>query len=159
MGKRGKQPRHWRLILVYRHNGAKRVGSLRRAYSEYRKEKQLPYRCDKEGCMFHDPQSGVFKNGKPFWCDAEVPLIVDHIRANTRDNRPENLRLLCPNCAFQLPTHGAKNKNMQGKVDEWGYTWKRPDGRLDCVYFPSGGVEVRGSAETSAKPNPQKPEK
>ncbi|MFJ5833834.1 HNH endonuclease [Streptomyces sp. NPDC093089] len=27
-----------------------------------------------------------------------LPLGVDHIDGNRRDNRPENLRSLCPNC-------------------------------------------------------------
>jgi hypothetical protein len=144
--RRGKKPKHWKEILLCRHKGPKRLGSVRRAYFEYRKEHGIPIRCDIEKCQFHDPNSVYFQNGKPFWLDAEVPLIVDHIRANTRDNRPENLRLVCPNCAFQLPTHGGRNKNTRIQEDAWGYIWKVPGGKVDCVYFASGGLKVGGSA-------------
>lgn len=39
----------------------------------------------------------------------KVPLIADHINGLWQDNCEENLRLVCPNCASLMPTHGALN--------------------------------------------------
>jgi hypothetical protein len=40
----------------------------------------------------------------------KLPLHVDHVDGDFRNNRPENLRLLCPNCHALTPTYGALNR-------------------------------------------------
>lgn len=45
------------------------------------------------------------------WRGGHMALILDHINGIANDNRLENLRIVCPNCAATLDTHcGRKNK-------------------------------------------------
>jgi ribosomal protein S27AE len=39
------------------------------------------------------------------WMGNKISLILDHINGDPKDNRIENLRILCPNCNAALPTH------------------------------------------------------
>ncbi len=49
------------------------------------------------------------------WRGQAMSLILDHINGVPTDNRLENLRIVCPNCAATLDTHcGRKNRLERG---------------------------------------------
>ena len=67
----------------------------------------------KSWCQHNLPQvcecgTGLLWNGKP------LRLQVDHRDGNRRNNRRENLRMLCPNCHTQTDNWGVKNASPEG---------------------------------------------
>lgn len=58
-------------------------------------------------------EQGTFKCdlcGIVEWYGKTMSLIMDHIDGQFWNNELDNLRLVCPNCASLLPTHGGRNK-------------------------------------------------
>ena len=88
------------------YTGAKRK-RLRRQYLAWRAENNLPNRCDNPECMLHTNK--ILWNGK--W----LPLSVNHANGISSDDRPKNLRLLCPNCDFQVKATQRKIRAAQKK--------------------------------------------
>ena len=44
------------------------------------------------------------------WNGRSIVLEMDHINGDHKDNHPNNLRMICPNCHSQTDTYKAKNK-------------------------------------------------
>ena len=52
--------------------------------------------------------------------DGRIPIELDHINGDNRDNRIENLRILCPNCHSLKPTHRGSNIRYRRRGGEIG---------------------------------------
>jgi hypothetical protein len=48
------------------------------------------------------------------WLDEPIPLEVDHVDGDRRNNALDNLRLLCPNCHALTPTYRGRNIGRYG---------------------------------------------
>lgn len=100
--------------------------TVRRHYLKWRQNHipKLPERCDNSECFFYI--NSLVWNGKP------LKPILDHVNGNNSDNRPKNLRLLCPNCDSQLETRGGGNK---GRIEKssGGFAIVRKNGKKDYI--------------------------
>lgn len=135
-----KNRNRWREMLVYKHTRANRE-AIRRAYRQWRIQEGLPMRCDNPECKFYKEE--LTWNGK------SLPLILDHENGNNLDNRPENLRYLCPNCDSQLHTRGGGNIGRVRANWENGFLVVEKDGRQSQTHIASCGIIVGGSLNIS----------
>jgi hypothetical protein len=65
------------------------------------------------------------------WRGRRLALILDHINGVPTDNRLENLRIVCPNCAATLDTHCGRNVKLIRRCEACGATFhsEAPDQR------------------------------
>lgn len=116
---RNAGPRFKRDLNFYLRDGVKvKSHYLRqRLIAEGRKED----RC--EGC------------GLDSWRGGPIPLELDHVNGNNRDNRIENLRVLCPNCHALTPTWRGRNRKVRtvsGKSFEYGRKYPEEAYLCEC---------------------------
>ena len=132
--------------LAYR--GGKRNNAVaKRQYLVWRAGQvpPIPERCDNLDCRFHTEPL--------IWNNKALPLILEHVNGVNTDNRPKNLRLLCPNCDSQnATTRGGANARRVIKSDG-GFAVVGADGRRHYVLpaepgsftFTSGAAALRSS--------------
>jgi len=132
-------------LLVYR-DGPRRTNAVRRAYLEWRSRQKppVPYRCDNETCVLHTQPSTW--NGRP------LQLILDHWNGVNSDNRPSNLRFLCPNCDAQnTETRGGANKGRVRK-SSGGFAIKQPNGGFNYTLPVERGTYSIGGRSGAVEP-------
>ena len=118
--------------------GRRSSTTVRNHYLNWRNQQDppIPYRCDNPDCRFH--------NETLMWNGSPLNLVLDHKNGVSGDNRPKNLRFLCPNCNAQLPTHGGGNR---GRVEQstGGFAQIDEDGkRHHTLPIESGKFTTQG---------------
>lgn len=96
--------------------------TVARHYQRWRASQGIPVRCDVPECVFHTAQLE--------WLGSKLPMVLDHISGNSRDNRQQNLRYLCPNCDSQLSTRGGANRGRVQEAIEGRFVLMQRDGKL-----------------------------
>ena len=121
--------------------------TVRRAYANWRQEQGMPYWCDNQVCRL--------RGTEPRWNGQSLMLTLDHVDGNSSNNRPSNLRLLCPNCDAQLPTRGGRNKGRVRNKTLDSYHLVERDGTHEVKVMlrgvqataQAGSASVRGRSE------------
>ncbi|MFE0631022.1 HNH endonuclease [Streptomyces sp. NPDC058864] len=98
---RGTSRRHDEILV------RQEAGSARRVHSDRLKRAMLT-RGIAERCALCGTE--------PVWCGRPLPLEVDHLDGDWRDNRLANLRLLCPNCHATTDTYRGRGKGRDRGV-------------------------------------------
>jgi hypothetical protein len=124
---------------VLRYTNAERNnGVVRRHFLAWRRDQGIPIRCDSPACHFY--REPLVWNGQ------NLLLILEHCNGVNSDNRPGNLRLLCPNCDSQsTKTRGGANAGRVEKSDGGFAIVERSTGlRHHTLPAEAGYYELRG---------------
>lgn len=122
----------------------KHRSTVRRHYLRWRKAQGIPERCDTPTCLFH--------TNPLFWNNHQLGLILDHISGNSRDNTPQNLRFLCPNCDSQnQETRGGANAGRIEVMHGGSYHVRNRNGTQDA--FANGALPSASVLATTDRAN------
>lgn len=98
------------------------------------------YRCE-------NPECGITE-----WNDKPITLQLHHINGDNKDNRLENLQLLCPNCHSQTENYGKHKNNVKRKDEKFLITEKIKENlKKISEYRPSKKMDVKEILEAFAQ--------
>jgi hypothetical protein len=84
------------------------------------------------------------------WRGRRISLILDHVNGVPNDNRIENLRILCPNCAATLDTHCGRNLPRERSCVGCGETFTPRTIRQRYCSFPCfSAIRIRDAGKLS----------
>ena len=132
-------------VLCYSDGARRSANTIRRHYYNWRANQipPIPERCDNKKCYFYSEP--LHWNGFP------LKPILDHKNGVNTDNRPKNLRLLCPNCDSQnRDTRGGANKNKVEK-SSGGFARTGEGGKRNYVMPVNTGNYIVSSNNKKAK--------
>jgi hypothetical protein len=90
------------------------------------------------------------------WRGHRMSLILDHVNGVANDNRLENLRIVCPNCAATLDTHCGKNLRLVRQCARCGAPF-RPKGAQRHCSRRCGGLSEAGTIAAIARRRAERP--
>jgi hypothetical protein len=90
------------------------------------------------------------------WRGRRMSLILDHVNGVANDNRLENLRIVCPNCAATLDTHCGKNLRLVRQCARCGAPF-RPKGRQRHCSRRCGRLSDAGRRAAVARRRAERP--
>lgn len=114
------------LVLKQKNHRENRV-ILRRALIESGRV----YECENPSCTI-----------KNKWLNNNISLHIDHINGQWRDNRPQNLRFLCPNCHSQTPNYCNPKNSRDLQTNNRGLTERYEQGRSNQTTERALGKKV-----------------
>jgi hypothetical protein len=91
------------------------------------------------------------------WRGRRMALILDHINGVGSDNRLENLRIVCPNCAATLDTHCGRNIASVRACATCGASFKPSNRAQRHCSRTCGGLSDAARAEQAARRRVERP--
>jgi hypothetical protein len=98
-----------RATYIYCSNKCQRGHQSKRLREEWYNNQSMPSWDTIKSILFQDRENKCSCCNISEWNGKSIVLEVDHIDGNSENNRPENLRFICPNCHSQTDTYKARN--------------------------------------------------